>query len=109
MKTLIFEFPWCDQYNIDSIKVDIHNKSFTINDSYKIKRGKHMKEVLKRVNNYANVNLSIHYQVCEWKTHNLLYACKYQVERTKHCDINEDVTFLEKIGFVVASLFYFGY
>ena len=65
-----------------------------------------MKEVLEKINEYRNGNTSIWYQLCEWKTHNLLYDLDYEKDRTKDYDINDDISVWEKIVFVLLSVFY---
>jgi hypothetical protein len=106
---LIKEYPWCKKYNIETVTIDVHPQEqyFTIRNSNKIKRSKHMLDVLKTVSGYYKSRHSLLYQLCEWKAHNLLYALKYQRKRTEHCDINEDVTLTQQIVFVALSLFYF--
>ena len=105
---LIKEFSWCKKYDIDSVTIDIYpERYFTIWNSHKIKRSKHMLEVLKTVSAYYKSRHSLFYQVCEWKTHNFLYALNYKRVKTGHCDINEDVTLKQQILYVIISLFYF--
>ena len=105
---LIKEYPWCKQYDIDSVTIDLYpEKYFTIWNSNKIKRSKHMMDVLRTVSGYYKSRHSLLYQLCEWKAHNLLYALNYKRVKTQHCDINEDVTLKQQILFVIISLFYF--
>lgn len=100
---LVLTFPWKE----NSIICDVHESgNVTIYDSYKITRRKHMKEILERVNQHRDGNTSIWYQLCEWKTHNLLYELNIERSRTKDYDINDDISIWEKIGFVLLSVFY---
>lgn len=104
---LIKEFVWCREYNINSIIINVtSDKCFTILYSYKIKKSKHMLEVLKFVQKYFKSKHTIWYQLCKWKTHNLLYVLGYKKNRTESCDMNEDVKFVHQCLYVVMSLFY---
>jgi hypothetical protein len=108
---LIKDYSWCKKYNIEHVKINIFPEMgfFTILDSFKIKRSKHMWDVLKTVRPHFKSKHSMLYQLCEWKTHNLLHALNIETDRTMHCDLNEDVSLYEQIAFVLISLFYFGY
>ena len=104
---LIKEFSWCKKYNIDSVTVDINPKQgFTIWNSYKVKRSRHMMDVLKTINAYYKSRHSLQYLLCEWKVHNLLNTLKYK-RVSKHCTFNENVTLGRQILYVIISLFYF--
>ena len=101
---IVKTFTWSS----DAIICKIHsNNNATIFNSYKIKRYKHMKEVLECIDVYREKScLPIWYQICEWKTHNLLYDLNIKRDRTKDFDINDDISIWGKIGFVLLSLFY---
>lgn len=106
-----YKFDWCKQYQIDGISIYIGDNGINILDSYKIKKVKHMKEVLSQLstnNEYKKIKLDKKWlQICEWKTHNLLFNLGYKQERTKHLDLNEGNKWFIKLGYVFLSLFYF--
>lgn len=92
----------------EGITFEIHpSNNVTVFNSYKVKKRKHMKEVLKVIDQYREeTTLAIWYQICEWKTHNLLYELNIKRDRTKDYDINDNVSIWEKIAFVILSVFY---
>lgn len=104
--TIIKEFSWCKKYDIDSVKVDIHSNYITIYYSYKIRKKKHMKEVLNWIKGFKNLDLPMYLLVAEWKTHNLLYNWNYQRERTRHVNLENTMFLKHRIRYFLLSLFY---
>ena len=109
---IIREFKWCEKYNMDYVRVTLNKDALTIWDSHKIKKHKHMKEVVEWIKSFDKTylfNKPVWFHVAEWKTHNLLYALKYEQERTKHLDLDNDHNLLHKVGYIIFSLFYWGF
>mgnify|MGYP003292533461 CR=1 FL=1 len=42
----------------------------------------------------------------EWCAHNLLYRMKFQISRTKDCDLNLDEKWFMRLGYFLLSIFY---
>ena len=104
---LIKEYSWCKKYNIDSVTVDINpEQEFVIWNSYKIKKSRHMMDVLKTVNAYFKTKHSLLYLLCEWKIHNLLNTLKYK-RVSEHCVFSENITLGKQILYFIMSLFDF--
>lgn len=109
---IIRSFSWCKEYDIEMVEIDIklfYPDNITIWNSYKIKKIKHQREVLEWVRSYDEFKRPLWLQIAEWRTHNLLHFFNYQKDRTKHCDLNEDVKWYEQIQFVLLSLLYFNF
>lgn len=109
---IIKEFPWCQEYGITEVTVDIclYNPDYiTIWNSFKIKKIRHQMEVLKWIKEHYDLKQPLWYQLAEWRAHNLLFFFNYNPIKTEHCDLNEDVTLKEKIQFVLLSLLYFNF
>ena len=109
---IMHEFKWCTEYNMDCVRVSLHKNYITILDSYKIKKHKHMKEVIKWIKNFDSkylFNKPIWYHIAEWKSHNLLYSLKYKQDHTKHVDLDDKNKITHKIGYIFLSLFYWGF
>lgn len=75
-----------------SLKVIASKNNTSIQDSYKIISRKDMKKVLieiqERVSkNMAVNNRSLSSMIREWESHNILYACNYQPDRTGSVDL----------------------
>ena len=111
--SLIREFAWCRIYGLDCVKVDLSSswsKVITIWKSSKIKKTKHIKEVLqwiKEFPEYAEVmKLPMWLLVAEWKVHNLLYNWGYETSRTEHLDIEPTMDWKHRVGYTLLSLFY---
>lgn len=106
-----YKFNWCEKYQIDTIKIYIGEIGINILDSYKIRKVKHMKEVLNKLatnEDYKKIKLNKRWlQICEWKAHNLLFNLGYKQERTKHLDLNENNKWYINLGYVCLSLLYF--
>lgn len=111
--TIIKEFSWCKEYGIDHVRINIEWNWNTIWYSYKIKKIKHMREVIEWMKTYNDneklLAIPNWFIIAEWRTHNLLYWLNYERTRTRHLDINADYPLLHKIGYVVGSLFYWGF
>lgn len=106
------KFEWCDEYNMEHINIHVYKDSVNIHDSYKIKKHKHIKDVV----NYIKTELSEHTTVSkintidlisEWKSHNLLYWLNIERDRTAHCDLNHN-NIIYRVLYFIMSLFYFG-
>lgn len=110
--TIIREFSWCKLYGIEYVKINVgvYSSGVTIFDSHKIRKIKHMLEVLDWVKGYVDFEgmqaTPRWQQVCEWRAHNLLYDLKYQIDRTCSVDLNIDEPWYHKVGYVILSLFY---
>ena len=109
--TLIKEFKWCKAYDLDCINVYVGEEAVVILNSHKIKRRKHMKEVIRWIKSYdycKTVNdISDLALITEWQAHNLLYWLGYQKDRTNNCDLNVESWYNRLIYFIL-SCFYFG-
>lgn len=110
--TIIREFSWCKLYGIEYVKINVSvfANHITIFDSYKIKKIKHMLEVLKWARSYAEfgdieTNSKL-LQLCKWRACNLLHRFKYQVDRTRSVNLNVTETWRDKVGYIFLSLFY---
>lgn len=108
--TVIKEFKWCKEYNMDSITFHIGTNSVQIVDSYKIRKIKHMREVLRWLKNEAKYNIpplpSVCLMLCEWRAHNLLCDLNYKSNRTCDVDLNNDNKWYVTLGYMFLSLFY---
>ena len=93
------------------MQIDIleYKKSITIFNSNKIKKRKHMKEVLESLQGYYKINKPIWLQIAEWRAHNFLYYFKYQINRTQHVDLDSDMNWKTNLGYCILSLFYFNF
>lgn len=109
--TILKEFSWCKEYGIDSLKITISewSQSVTIYDSYKIKKRKHMKEVIETIKGYYEIKKPVWLQIAEWRAHNFLYYFNYQTNRTQHVDLDNDMNWKINLGYCVLSLFYFNF
>ena len=108
---LIKYFPWCDKYKLDEVETLVAENAVTIYNSYKIKKYKHMKEVVEWIKEYCHLtsvtDRSDFSLIAEWRAHNLLYWLGYERDRTMHCDLNNEQWY-RKIGYFFLSLIYFG-
>jgi hypothetical protein len=106
---LIKEFGWCKEYGLDYIHVALSDSTITIMDSYKVKRLKHMREVIDWVKTYDTEvgKRSWISLVSEWRAHNLLYWLGVEKDRTVHCDLNNE-TSIRRVLYFLGSLVYFG-
>ena len=106
---LIKEFGWCKDYGMSFIHVNLSNETITIKDSYKVKRLKHMKDVIDWVKTYDTTvgKRSWISLVSEWRAHNLLYWLGIEKDRTAHCDLNCESN-IRKVLYFLGSLVYFG-
>ena len=103
-------FDWCTEVGIDAVELNITTNNVAIINSFKIKHLKQMLDVInyiKTINSTSISSRSIFSMLSEWRAHNLLYWLGIFVERTKHCDLNFEVSF-KKIGYMFLSLFYLG-
>lgn len=109
---ILREFKWCERYNMDYIKVSLNKNSLTIWDSYKVKKHKHMKEVIKWIESFDKkylFNKPVWLHIAEWKVYNLLYALGYEQNRTRYTDLDDKQDIIHKIGYTILSLFYWGF
>ena len=106
---LIKEFGWCKEYGLDYIHITLSDSVITILDSYKVKRLKHMREVIDWVKTYDTTVCKRSWisLVSEWRAHNLLYWLGIEKDRTTHCDLNEE-SCIHKVLYIIGSLVYFG-
>lgn len=106
---LIKEFGWCKEYGLDYIHIVLSDSICTIIDSYKVKRLKHMREVIDWVKTYDTEvgKRSWISLVSEWRAHNLLYWLGLEKDRTAHCDLNNE-TSIRRVLYFLGSLVYFG-
>lgn len=109
--TILRKFPWCREYNIEHIKIAISewNNSVTIYDSFKIKKRRHMKEVIEVIKDYFEFEEPTWLLVAEWRVHNLLYKFNYQPDRTMHVDLEKNKSWIHKILYAFFSIFYFNF
>ena len=109
--TILKEFSWCKEYGIEFLKIGISewSQSVTIYDSYKIKKRKHMKEVIEAINRYCEIEKPVWLQIAEWRAHNFLFYFKYQINRTQHVDLDSDMNWKTNLGYCILSLFYFNF
>lgn len=110
---LIKEFTWCKDYGLEHIVVKVSDSAITIMDSYKVKRLKHMKEVIDWVLDWiGSYDTEVSKRswislISEWRAHNLLYWLGIEKERTAHCDLNNE-TSIRRVLYFLGSLVYFG-
>ena len=109
---IIREFNWCKQYNMDYIRVVLNGDSITIIDSYKIKKRKHLKEVIKWIRTFDDAKLlskPLFLHVNEWRYHNLLHLFNEYEERRRHLLLCKGQNLIHKISHTIFSLFYWGF
>lgn len=106
---LIRTFNWCEKYGMDKVEVALSDNVATIRNSHKIKKLKHMIEVVKWIKAYKIpvTQQSTFIMVAEWRAHNLLYWLNIERDRTAHADIDIN-TWWMKLAYAVGALFYFG-
>ena len=106
---LIKEFSWCKDYGLDYIHITLSDSVITILDSYKVKRLKHMREVIDWVKTYDTTVCKRSWisLVSEWRAHNLLYWLGIEKDRTTHCDLNNESS-IRRVLYFIGSLVYFG-
>ena len=109
---MIEYFEWCKEYNIKGIVIHVYKNSVNVENSYKIKKHSHIKDVVKYIkenfSEYTSVSkIDTHILVAEWKAHNLLYWLKIERDRTAHCDLNHN-NIVKRILYFIMSLLYFG-
>lgn len=109
--TILKEFSWCKEYGIECLKIGISewSPSVTIYDSYKIKKRKHMKEVIETIKRYDEIEKPVWLQIAEWRAYNFLYYFKYQINRTQHVVLDSDMNWKTNLGYCILSLFYFNF
>lgn len=111
---IIKEFVWCVGYGMECVTAtfDLANRYITVWDSHKIKKRKHMKEVIEWLRTYSDYHeitmAPMWYLICEWCAHNLLYSFGFKPEHTQHLDLDTDTPWYQKIGYVLLSFFYWG-
>jgi hypothetical protein len=107
------KFDWCSDYGLNKVEVYISDNRdvLTIYNSSKIRKTKHIKEVLSWLNNIDYIkpifNHGINIASREWRVHNLLYNLKIQISRTEHVDYKSDQSCLEAIAYFLLSFLYF--
>lgn len=98
-------------YNEHNINVGIYWENTHIEDSYRIKSKKDMRNVLELIRlqtdgrGLAINRLSLRRQVREWRAHNLLYALGIARKRTKDVDLNYE-SWWRRVCYFVLSLMY---
>lgn len=109
--TILKEFSWCKEYGIECLKIALSewSQSVTIYDSYKIKKRKHMKEVIEAIKRYDEIEKPVWLQIAEWRAHNFLYYFKYQINRTQHVNLDSDMNWKTNLIYCILSLFYFNF
>lgn len=111
---IIKEFVWCKEYGMEYVAAsfDISNKFITVWDSYKIKKRKHMVEViewLRTYSDYSEITMApMWYLVSEWCAHNLLHSLGFKQDHTQHLDLDTTTPWYQKVGYVFLSCFYWG-
>lgn len=109
---IIKGFPWCKEYGINEVIVDIYlynQDCITIWNSFKIKKIRHQIEVLKWIKEHYELKQPLWCQLVEWRARNLLSFFNYNPLKTEQCDLNEYVTLKEKAKFILLSLLYFNF
>lgn len=109
------EFDWCKDYGLKCVEVTFSKteslSNVNIKNSCKIKKTKHMKEVLnwlREYQEYKEMKLKPQWvQICEWKTHNLLYGMGIAPARTHDVDLNDNNPWYLTVAYICVSLFYF--
>lgn len=92
-----------NNYNITLSSNNIH-----IEDSYKCKYIKDMKNILKYIKSQdPKCTRNIFGMINEWRSHNLLYSIGLYRERTKSVDLEYNSKWYYSIAYFCMSLFYF--
>ncbi len=91
--------------------IHVSDDNIRIENSYTARSRKEIKEVLGYIKYYYPGHLTFKNNsdlvlIAEWCTHNLLYNLGVLRSRTKDVDLNSNKTKLEKIAYLVTSLFY---
>ena len=98
-------------YEGKSISIQYNSRNIHIFDSYKIKRKRDMKGILKIVQ-YASFNRGIFYTrkmsswIREWKAHNILYKMGIKRTSSKDTDLCETESKKRRFIYFILSLFY---
>lgn len=98
-------------YNNITLNVIHSLENIHIEDSYKIKKIKDMKNILNILRQNSNKTNSVIHSLTnfnminEWRSHNLCYDLHILRSRTKDVDLNKN-SFLIKIIYFIVSLFY---
>lgn len=91
--------------------IHVSDDNIRIENSYTARSRKEIREVLGYIKYYYPGHLTFKNNsdrvlVAEWCVHNLLYNLNVLRSRTKDVDLNSNKTKLEKIAYLIASLFY---
>lgn len=98
-------------YNEHNINVGVYWDSTHIEDSYRIKTKRDMRNVLELIRLHTDgegmaINrLRLRRQVREWRAHNLLYALGIARSHTKDVDLNENKWYV-RAAYGILSLMY---
>lgn len=107
-----------------AIEASVNDSNTQILNSYRIKKIKDMKHIIKSLrnnlicqvirdkniwgneNDYALFNRTIAGMIIEWRAHNLLYALNIKPFNTVSVDLNIGEPWYRKIGYFILSLIY---
>lgn len=100
------------RHNKKVININLAEDNTTVINSYKIKKIKDMKAILKKARAlcgdfYAIKKRSTFGMITEWRAHNLLFALKIQRDRTGSVDLELNQSWWKKVGYFVLSILYF--
>lgn len=92
------------------IEYSINSDNLSIKNSYKIKSGKEMTDILFEISSKSDFNtivwkLPMSRMVNEWKAHNLLYNLGLFKSHTKDVDINDEPWY-RRFCYLILSKFY---
>lgn len=107
-----------------AIEASVNDSNTQILNSYRIKKIKDMKHIIKSLrnnlickvikdeniwgneNDYALFNRTIAGMIIEWRAHNLLYSLNIKPFSTVSVDLNISEPWYRKIGYFILSLIY---
>ena len=93
-------------YNNYNITLSSNNAH--IEDSYKCKHIKDMKDILKYIKSRdPKCTRGIFSMINEWRSHNLLYSIGLYKEKTKSVDLEYNNKWYYNVAYFCMSLFYF--
>ena len=102
----------CDFFiNGLNLKIEASEDNTYIEDSYRIKKSKDMKNVLDHVRSKAPGEYIVHKrtlksQVREWRAHNLLYALHIKRSRTRSVDLDNEPGWRRFCYFILSCLYF---
>ena len=98
---------------IDDFNITISENNIHIEDSYKVRSRRRIKEILYDLRTYLDwkdiINTPADFRsdrsfMREWITHNNLYVLHFERERTKSVDLNYPQKWYVKIAYFLGSL-----